>query len=65
MVAGAAEGLDPASVSVLVSEAAPSPGPRIPEPRIARGWLAGVALALAVLLGAGALAFGRRRMDGA
>jgi hypothetical protein len=65
MVAGAAEGLDPASVSVLVSEAAPSPAPRTQEPRIARGWLTGSALALAVLLGAGALAFGRRRAEGA
>jgi len=64
MVAGAAEGLDPASVSVLVSEAAPSPAPRIEEPRISRGWLAGSALALAVLLGAGALTFGRRRTCG-
>jgi len=65
MVAGAAEGLDPASVSVLVSEAAPSPAPRIQEPRISRAWLAGSALALAVLLGAGALTFGRRRTCGA
>jgi type III secretion protein J len=64
VVAGAAEGLDPASVSVLVTEAAPSPAPRVPEPRISRGWLAGSALALAAVLGAGAFSFGRRRTDG-
>ena len=64
MVAGAAEGLDPASVSLLVSEAAAPPGPRAAEPRVSRGWLAGSMLAFAVVLGAGALALGRRRTDG-
>jgi type III secretion protein J len=64
LIAGAAEGLDPASVSVLVSEVASPPSPRAPEPKIPRGWLAGSALALAVFLGAGALTLGRRRTDG-
>jgi hypothetical protein len=64
MVAGAAEGLDPASVSVLVSEAAPSPAPRVAEPRISRGWVAGSMLAFAAVLGAFALVLGRRRTDG-
>jgi type III secretion protein J len=65
LVAGAAEGLEPASVSVLVSEAAPPPARRAAEPRISRGWLAGSMLAIAVALGAGALGLGRRRTDGA
>jgi type III secretion protein J len=64
LVAGAAEGLDPASVSVLLSEAAPSPAPRTAEPRISRGWLAGSMLAFAAVLGAFAVVLGRRRTDG-
>ena len=65
MVAGAADGLDPASVAVLVADAAASPPVRAPPSRIPRSWLAGAALALAVGLGAGALSLGRRRRDGA
>ena len=65
MVAGAADGLDPASVAVVVAEASASPPARVQAPRVSRTWLAGSALALAVVLGAGALSMGRRRKDGA
>ncbi len=64
MVAGAADGLDPASVAVLVTDAAPPVPPRAAEPRFSRALVAGSALAVAVVLGAGALSFGRRRTDG-
>lgn len=63
MVAGAADGLDPASVAVLVAETGAPPPPRAPVPRTSRTWLAGSALALAVVLGAGAITLGRRRRD--
>jgi type III secretion protein J len=65
MVAGAADGLDPASVAVVVAETAPSPPARVHAPGNSRTWLAGSALVLAVVLGAGALSMGRRRRDGA
>lgn len=65
MVAGAADGLDPASVAVLVADAAAPPPVRAPASRISRSWLAGAALALAAALGAAALGLGRRRRDGA
>ncbi len=65
MVAGAADGLDPASVSVLLTETAASPIDRAPAARASRTWLAESALALAAVLGAGALALGRRRKDDA
>jgi type III secretion protein J len=65
MVAGAADGLEPASVAVVVAEASASPPARVQVPRISRTWLAGSALALAVVLGAIALSMGRRRRDGA
>ena len=63
MVAGAADGLDPVSVAVLVADAAASPPVRAPPSRIPRSWLGGAALALAAVLGAGALSLGRRRRD--
>jgi type III secretion protein J len=62
VVAGAADGLEPAAVAVVVAESAPPPT-RLPDRAGSRTWLAGSALALAVGLGAGALALGRRRMD--
>ena len=62
IVAGAAEGLEPSSVAVVVTESAP-PAPRPPDRPASRSWLAGSALALAVVLGAGALWLGRKRMD--
>ncbi len=65
MVAGAADGLDPASVAVLVAETGAPPPPRAPAPRLSRTWLAGSALALAVALGVGAISLGRRRRDDA
>jgi type III secretory pathway lipoprotein EscJ len=65
MVAGAADGLEPASVAVVVAEASASPPARVQAPRISRTWLAGSALALAVVLGAIALSTGRRRREGA
>ncbi len=63
IVAGAADGLDSASVAVLLTEAAASPIARAPAPRVSRTWLAASALALAAVLGAGALSLGRRRKD--
>ncbi|HET8732692.1 MAG TPA: secretion protein [Anaeromyxobacteraceae bacterium] len=60
MVAGAADGLDPASVSVMVAEApalAPRPGPG----RGARAWLAASGIAVAAALGVGAVVLGRRK----
>ena len=60
VVSGAAEDLDPASVSVLVAEALPgtdSPIAGSPRPRT---WLAGSALALSVVLGSGAVVAFRR-----
>jgi type III secretion protein J len=62
IVAGAAEGLEPAAVAIVVAESAPPPA-RLPERAVSRSWLAGSALALAVLLGAGALSLGRKRPD--
>ena len=61
VVAGAADGLDPSSVAILLVEAPPLPATRLPPSRVPRTWLAGGALALAVLLGAGGLVLGRRR----
>jgi type III secretion protein J len=62
LVAGAAEGLDPSSVAVVLAES--SPPPARPSDRTAgRPWMAGSALALALLLGAGAVTLGRRRPD--
>jgi type III secretion protein J len=62
IVAGAAEGLEPGAVALVVAEsAAPPAGP--PERPVSRPWLAGSAMALAVVLGAGALSLGRRRPD--
>ena len=63
MVAGAADGLDPASVAVLVVETGALPPARSPAPRVSRTWVAGSALALAVALGAGAISLGRRRRE--
>jgi type III secretion protein J len=63
LVAGAADGLDPASVAVLVAEAAASPPARPSGVPVSRAWLAGSGLALAVVLGAGALSLGRRKPD--
>lgn len=60
MVAGAADGLDPASVSILVAEAPAAPS-RADGPRPARRWLAAAGIATALALGAGALVLGRRR----
>jgi type III secretion protein J len=62
IVAGAAEGLEPAAVAIVVAESVPPPS-RPPERAPSRSWLAGSALALALVLGAGALALGRRRPD--
>jgi type III secretion protein J len=62
LVSGAAEGLEPAAVAVVISESAPPP-PRPPERLASRTWLAGSALALAVIFGAGALTMGRRKAD--
>jgi type III secretion protein J len=63
IVAGAAEGLEPGAVALVVAEsAAPPAGPA--ERPVSRPWLAGSAMALAVILGAGALSLGRRRTDG-
>jgi type III secretion protein J len=62
IVAGAAEGLEPAAVAIVVAESAPPPA-RPPERAASRSWLAGSALAFAVLLGAGALLLERRRPD--
>jgi type III secretion protein J len=63
IVAGAAEGLEPASVAVMVVEAAARPAPAVGEGRSSRAWIAGSAIALAVVLGAGALSVGRHRAD--
>ena len=63
LVAGAVDGLDPGSVAVLVADAATSPLPRPSGVTSSRAWLAGTGLALAVILGAGALSLGRRRPD--
>jgi type III secretion protein J len=62
MVAGAADGLDPASVSVLVAEA-PGPAATAARPRSVRAWVAGIGLALAVALGAGAISLGRKKEE--
>ena len=64
VVSGAAEDLDPASVSVLVAEA--HAGPESPAAGSAgpRRWLAGSALALSVVLGAGAVLAWRRGAGG-
>lgn len=62
LVSGAAEGLEPGGVAVVVAEAAPPP-PLPPGRPVSRAWLAGSALALAVILGASALTLGRRRAD--
>jgi type III secretion protein J len=60
IVAGAADGLDPAGVAVLLAAASPPP-PAPPAGRAPRAWLAASGLLLAVALGAGALRFGHRR----
>lgn len=60
VISGAAEDLDPASVSVLVAEALPAPDPPSAGSARARTWLAGSALALSVVLGAGAVVAWRR-----
>jgi type III secretion protein J len=60
VVSGAAEDLDPGSVSVLVAEAHPAPGPTSAGSARTRTWLAGSALALSIVLGAGAFAAWRR-----
>lgn len=65
VVAGAADGLDPSSVAILLVEAPALAATRPPPSRIPRTWLAGGALALAVLLGAGGLVLGRRRGEAA
>ena len=62
IVAGAAEGLEPAAVAIVIAESAPPPA-RLPERASSRSWLAGLALALALVLGAGALTLGRKRPD--
>jgi len=62
IVAGAAEGLEPPAVAIVIAESAPPPA-RPPERAVSRSWLAGSALALAVVLGAGALSLGRKRPD--
>jgi type III secretion protein J len=62
IVAGAAEGLEPGAVALVVAESA-APPVRPPERTVSRPWLAGSAMALAVILGAGALSLGRRRSD--
>lgn len=62
IVAGAAEGLEPSSVAVVIAESVASPP--LPEDRpSSRSWMAGVALALAATLGAGAVVLGRMRPD--
>jgi type III secretion protein J len=61
VVAGAADGLDPASVAILLVDAPAAPASRLPATRIPRAWLAGGALVLALFLGTGALLLGRRR----
>ena len=58
-LAGAADGLEPAGVAVLVTEAPPPPV-RTPGPRLPRAWLAAGALLLAASLGAGGILLGRR-----
>lgn len=60
VVAGAAEDLDPASVSVLVAEAHPGPAPAAAGSGRSRSWLAGSALLLSIVLGAGAAVAWRR-----
>jgi type III secretion protein J len=60
LVAGAADGLDPASVAVVLTEGPPPPSRAAARSR-SRGWLAGAALALALALAGGAVAVGRRR----
>ena len=65
VVAGAADGLDPSSVAILLVEAPDLPAIPLPPSRIPRTWLAGGALVLAVLLGAGGLLLGRRRGEAA
>lgn len=65
VVAGAADGLDPSSVAILLVEAPAAPASRPPAATARRTWVAAGALALAALLGAGALLFGRRRRDAA
>jgi type III secretion protein J len=63
LVAGAADGLEPSSVAVLVAEAAMASPTRAHGVPASRAWLAGSGLALAVVLGAGALSLGRRKPD--
>ena len=64
IVAGAAEGLEPAAVAIVIAESAPPPAPAPAlERAVSRSWLAGSALALALVLGAGALRLGRKRPD--
>jgi hypothetical protein len=58
-VAGAAEGLAPEAVAVVIAEAAPLPGAAPARPWRLAPWLAGLAAAAAC--GAGALALRERR----
>ncbi len=62
LVAGAADGLEPAAVAGVGTPASPAP-PR-PSSRATRGWAAGAAFALALALGTGAVVLGRRRRAG-
>ncbi len=61
MVSGSADGLEPAQVSVLVAEAASPPAVRASGAGGRRGWIAGGAAGLSLLLLVGALLAGRRR----
>lgn len=65
VVAGAADGLDPSSVAILLVDAPALPATRSSRSKVPRTWLAGGALALAGLLGAGGLLLGRRRGEAA
>ena len=62
LVAGAAEGLAPEAVAVVIAEAAPVPAPASPRPWRLAPWLAGLAGAAACA--AGALAWRERRRAG-
>jgi hypothetical protein len=64
VVSGAAEDLDPAAVSVLVAEAHAEPDAPVARSARPRSWLAASALALSVVLGAGAVVAWRRGSAG-